>query len=74
MLDRLIGEEYYTFLDIEDELDVFLDDFLVYGDSFMECLSNLERVFERCEGTNLVIDWEKCSFMVNEEIGHQISK
>jgi len=40
------------------------------------CLKNLERVLERCEETNLVLNWEKCHFMVQEGIvlGHKISK
>jgi len=57
-------------------MEVFMDDFLVYGDSFDLCLKNLERVLERCEETNLVLNWEKCHFMVQEGIvlGHKISQ
>ena len=53
-----------------------MDDFSVYGKSFVDCLSNLERLLPRCEQTNLVLNWEKCHFMVNEGIvlGHKISK
>ena len=53
-----------------------MDDFSVYGTSFDDCLSNLDRVFQRCEDTNLVLNWEKFHFMVNEGIflGHKISK
>ena len=48
----------------------------VYGTSFDDCLSNLDRVLQRCEETNLVLNWEKCHFMVNEGIvlGHKISE
>ena len=55
--------------------DVFMDDFLVYGNSFEGCLRNLEQVLARCEETNLVLNWEKCHFMVDEGIvlGHKIS-
>ena len=53
-----------------------MDDFSVYGKSFDDCLSNLDRVLQRCEQTNLVLNWEKCHFMVNEGIvlGHKISE
>ena len=42
----------------------------------MICLSNLDRVLQRCEETNLVLNWEKCHFMLNEGIalGHKISE
>ena len=51
-----------------------MDDFSVYGSSFDDCLSNLDRVLQRCEDTSLVLNWEKCYFMVNEGIvlGHKI--
>jgi len=60
----------------EKIVEVFMDDFSVYGKSFDDCLSNLERVLQRCEQTNLVLNWEKCHFMVNEGIvlGHKISE
>ena len=56
--------------------EVFMDDFSVYGSSFDDCLSNLDRVLHRCEETNLVLNWEKCHFMINEGIvlGHKISE
>jgi hypothetical protein len=56
--------------------EVFMDDFSVYGSSFDDCLSNLDRVLQRCEETNLVLNWEKCHFMVNEGIvlGHKVSE
>ncbi|KAL0802302.1 hypothetical protein Bca101_057478 [Brassica carinata] len=61
---------------IEDVVEVFMDDFSVYGSSFSACLSNLCRVIQRCEDTNLVLNWEKCHFMVKEGIvlGHKISE
>ena len=60
---------------IEDIMEVFMDDFSVYGTSFDACLSNLSRVLQRCEEVNLVLNWEKCHFMVNEGIvlGHLVS-
>ncbi|XP_048615557.1 uncharacterized protein LOC106420654 [Brassica napus] len=61
---------------IEDVMEVFMDDFSVYGSSFATCLSNLCRVLQRCEDTNLVLNWEKCHFMVKEGIvlGHKVSE
>ncbi|KAK8708534.1 hypothetical protein V6N13_059572 [Hibiscus sabdariffa] len=59
----------------EDFLEIFMDDFSTFGDDFTSCLSNLEKVLSRCEETNLVLNWEKCHFMVDEGIvlGHKIS-
>nr|GEU68176.1 reverse transcriptase domain-containing protein [Tanacetum cinerariifolium] len=103
MLERLVGNEFYCFLDgffecpfrlcnapgtfqrcmmaifhdvIEKTMEVFMDDFLVFGDSFSSCLSHLDTMLQRCEETNLVLNWEKCHFMVKEGIvlGHKISK
>ena len=122
MLDRLVGHEYYCFLDgyfgynqivitpedqekmtftcpygtfairqmpfglcnalrtfqrcmmaifsdmVEKTIEVFMDDFLVLGNSFDNCLENLSSVLVRCEETNLVLNWEKCHFMVQEGI------
>ncbi|WCJ18012.1 Transposon Tf2-6 polyprotein [Euphorbia peplus] len=61
---------------IEKTVEVFMDDFSVYGRSFKDCLNNLEAVLERCKDTNLVLNWEKCHFMVTEGIvlGHKISE
>ncbi|GJR21180.1 reverse transcriptase domain-containing protein [Tanacetum coccineum] len=61
---------------IEKTMEVFMDDFLVFGDSFDSCLSNLEKMLKRCEDTNLVLNWEKCHFMCREGIvlGPKISK
>ena len=129
MLDRLVGHEYYCFLDgysrynqiaiaskdqektiftcpygtfafrrmpfglcnapstfqwcmtaifsdmVEKKIEVFMDDFLVLGSSFDSCLENLRSVLIRCEETNLVLNWEKFHFMVQEGIvlGHRIS-
>ncbi|KAL5544978.1 hypothetical protein UlMin_008762 [Ulmus minor] len=54
---------------------VFMDDFSVFGSSFDNCLANLALVLQRCVDTNLVLNWEKCHFMVREGIvlGHRIS-
>ncbi|GKD55774.1 reverse transcriptase domain-containing protein [Tanacetum coccineum] len=61
---------------IEETMEVFMDDFSVFGDSFSSCLSHLDKMLKKYEDTNLVINWEKCHFMVKEGIvlGHKISK
>nr|GEU65415.1 reverse transcriptase domain-containing protein [Tanacetum cinerariifolium] len=61
---------------IEEMMEVFMDDFSVFRDSFSSCLSHLDKMLKRCEDTNLVLNWEKCHFMVKEGIvlGHKISK
>lgn len=49
--------------------------FTVYGDSFDNCLHNLTLVLQRCIETNLVLNSEKCHFMVEQGIvlGHVVS-
>ncbi|GJW21411.1 reverse transcriptase domain-containing protein [Tanacetum coccineum] len=61
---------------IEKTMEVFMDDFSVFRNSFLTCLSNLEKLLKRCEDTNLALNWEKSHFMVKEGIvlGHIISK
>ena len=41
---------------VEEIIEVFMDDFSVYGATFDGCLENLRRVLERCEETNLVLN------------------
>ena len=61
---------------IEEIMEVFMDDFSVHGTSFDNCLANLEKVLKRCGEVDLVLNWEKCHFMVKEGIvlGHVISE
>nr|GEU58330.1 reverse transcriptase domain-containing protein [Tanacetum cinerariifolium] len=61
---------------IEKIMEMFMDDFSVFRDSFSSCLTNLDKMLKRCEDTNLVLNWEKCHFMCKEGIvlGHKISK
>ncbi|KAH9802719.1 hypothetical protein KPL71_001504 [Citrus sinensis] len=44
--------------------------------TFQRCLDNLTLILKRCIDTNLVLNWEKCHFMVNQGIvlGHVISE
>nr|GEY04726.1 reverse transcriptase domain-containing protein [Tanacetum cinerariifolium] len=61
---------------IEETTAVFMNDFLVFEDSFSSCLSHLDKMLKRCEDTNLILNWQKCHFMVKEGIilSHNISK
>ncbi|CAN6723349.1 unnamed protein product [Malus baccata var. baccata] len=61
---------------VEKIIEVFMDDFSVFGDSFDSCLHNLSVILKRCVETNLVLNWEKCHFMVKQGIvlGHIISE
>lgn len=60
---------------VENCMEVFMDDLTVFGTSFDACLLNLKRVLTRCEEKGLVLNWEKCHFMVPSGIvlGHVIS-
>jgi hypothetical protein len=61
---------------VECFLEIFMDDFSVFGSSFEECLHRLTLVLVRCKEKNLVLNWEKCHFMVKQGIvlGHVISQ
>ncbi|CAL8993268.1 unnamed protein product, partial [Prunus brigantina] len=60
---------------IERFIEVFMDDFSVFGSSFDNCLNHLSLVLQRCRETNLILNWEKCQFMVKRGVvlGHVIS-
>jgi hypothetical protein len=49
---------------IEMVMEVFIDDFSIYGKTFEDCLANLDKVLKRCQMADLVLNWEKCHFMV----------
>jgi hypothetical protein len=53
---------------IEEIFEVFMDDFFVYGKTFVDCLVNLDKVLTRCVEVDLVVNWEKCHFMVKQGI------
>ena len=59
---------------VEEVMEIFMDDFTVYGSSFEQCLNNLETMLQRCKDKQLALNWEKCHFMVTEGIvlGHKI--
>ena len=56
-------------------MEIFMDDFSIFGSSFRDCLKNLDIVLQRCKEKNLALNWEKCYFIVKEGIvlGHKIS-
>ena len=60
---------------VERIMEVYMDDITVYGSDFEECLNNLEVIMQRCIEKNLVLNSEKCHFMVNQGVvlGHVIS-
>nr|GEU69494.1 Gag-Pol polyprotein [Tanacetum cinerariifolium] len=57
-------------------MEVFMDDFSVFGNSFETCLTRLDKMLQRCEDNKLCLNWEKSHFMVKEGIvlGHKISR
>ena len=59
---------------IERSIKLFMYNFSMVKTSFDDCLANLKSVLLGCETTNLVLNWEKCHFMVREGIvlGHHI--
>ena len=60
---------------IGESLEVFIDDFLVFGLSFDTCLEHLTQILDVCDKKCLVLIWEKSHFMVREGIvlGHIVS-
>jgi hypothetical protein len=60
---------------VEQFLEIFMDDFSFHGSSFEECLHRLTLVLVQCKEKNLVLNCEKCHFMVKQGIvlGHVIS-
>lgn len=61
---------------VEGTITVFMDDFSVMSDTFDDFLAHLSSVLERYEKCNLVLNRDKCHFIVKEKIvlGHKISK
>jgi hypothetical protein len=61
---------------VEKVMEVFMDHFLVYGKTFEKCLANLNKVLKRCQMADLILNWEKCHFMVQVgiDLGHKFSE
>ena len=60
---------------VNDYMEVFMDDFTTYGDSFDEALEKLEKVLKHCEHIHLSMNTKKCHMMMSEGVvmGHFIS-
>ncbi|GJR33152.1 reverse transcriptase domain-containing protein [Tanacetum coccineum] len=60
---------------IEESVEVFMEDFSVFGNPFDNYLKNLDKMLQHCKDANLVLNWKKCNFMVKEGIilGHKVS-
>ncbi|GKE13677.1 reverse transcriptase domain-containing protein, partial [Tanacetum coccineum] len=60
---------------IDESVEVFMDDFFIFGKSFDNCLHNLDKMLQRSKDANLVLNWGKCHFIVKEGIvlGHKVS-
>ncbi|GJT28745.1 reverse transcriptase domain-containing protein [Tanacetum coccineum] len=60
---------------IEESMEVFMNDLSVFGNSFDNCLNNLDKMLQSCKDANLILNWEKCHFMVKEGIvlRHKVS-
>jgi hypothetical protein len=58
-----------------DRVEVYMDDFTIYGDDFQQALENLDKVLIRCRETNLSLIHEKYRMMLTEGIvlGHHNS-
>ena len=41
---------------VEEVMEIFMDDFTVYGSSFEHCLNNLETVLQRCKDKQLALN------------------
>jgi hypothetical protein len=58
-----------VFLEIVEEIvEVFMDIFSIDVKAFMDCLANLDKVLTGCGEVDLVLNWEKCHFMVKQGI------
>lgn len=64
------------FFDLTNDcVEICMDDFTIYGNTFQEALENLEKVLIRCQEDNLALSHEKCKMMLTEGIvlGHHVS-
>ena len=43
---------------IEESMEVFMDNFSVFGPSFDACLEHLKRILDVCVKKRLVLSWE----------------
>jgi hypothetical protein len=78
MLQPLFNDAWWRYFSefIEEIVEVFMDDFSIYGKTFADCLPNLDKVLTRCGKVDMVLNWEKWHFVVKQGIvlGHVISE
>nr|GEY26742.1 reverse transcriptase domain-containing protein [Tanacetum cinerariifolium] len=74
VIDEILEEDFNVLLD-KESVEVFKDDFFILGSSFDHCLNNLNKTLQHYKDANLVLNWEKCHFMVKEGIvlGQKVS-
>ena len=53
---------------LRNSLEVFMDDFSIFGNDFESCLAHLTKILEVCVRKQLVLSWEKSHFMVREGV------
>jgi hypothetical protein len=41
---------------IEKVMEVFMDDFSIYGNTFKDCLANLDKMLKQCQEIDLVLN------------------
>jgi hypothetical protein len=60
---------------IHDCVEVYMDDFTVYGNTYQEALDNLEKILIRCQKMNLSVSHEKCKILLTKGVvlGHHVS-
>ena len=49
---------------VHDEVEIYMDDFTLYGCDFQEALSNLGKVLNKCIEMNLSLSPKKCEFLM----------
>ena len=53
---------------IESIMKGFMDDFSISGKNLKEYLESSDKVLKSCQETHFDLNWEKCHFMVGENI------
>nr|GFA13171.1 Gag-pre-integrase domain, Gag-polypeptide of LTR copia-type [Tanacetum cinerariifolium] len=52
---------------IKESIEVFIDDFSVFGNSFDNCLNNLDKILQRCKDANLAFQRKIALYALNKE-------
>ena len=60
---------------LSNNLEVFMDEFSIFGEDFDSYLSYLTKIHKACVNKWLVLSWKKSHFMVQEGValGHLVS-